>query len=345
MAQARVPGPVRTGGGKGAARTPGPFGRNDGPGSGKRFAVTVLDGVGIHRFFHSVAWRSALAQSARLVWNEGSGSLATSLGVDLYNLTLGKVFDPMPGVTWEPPFAEVMTGRDDDIRLRASRLRRRYWEELIVKGRRGGPAAAVAYLKRLEVERTESIRTLNDLASEARTLNDEVVAEIRRKLKFVAGVKLAADAGVGAIGFIAPPAGIAVQLVYGGVSYAIATRVTTSEAEANAAHQLSVGFASAAVDASANGAERVAKRFAEVAGTHSDEAAAIVKNLRAADQSVASNLASRLMLDHQVSLASRSAATANNLRFTAGALKYGAGGALYVYSVWLSYKDYEEAIK
>jgi len=152
-------------------------------GAGKQLAVTALDGVGIHKFFHSVAWRYSLAQSARLIWNEEKGSLASAVAVDLYNLTLGKVVDPLPGVNWEPPSAEVTTGQTEDIRQRASKLRRQYWETLIAKGQQSGPAAAVAYLKGLETIRAESIKNLNDLHHEALALNKGIEAEIHKKLK------------------------------------------------------------------------------------------------------------------------------------------------------------------
>jgi len=314
-------------------------------GLGKQLLVNVLNGVEMHKFFHSVAWRQSLAQSARLIWNEEKGSLGRAVAADLYNLTLGKVFDPLPGVKWEPPSAEVTTGKTEDIRQRASKLRRHYWDTWIAKGQQGGPAAAVAYVNGLKAVQAESIKNLNDLHREAMALNKGIEGEIHKKLKYVAGLKLGADASLGAIGFWAPPAGIAVQLLYGGANYAIETRVATSEEEAKAAKQLVVGFTSAGVDASAVSGEHLSKRFAEIAGTYSDEATSIAKNLHTADQSVATKLASTLTLDHKLKLAGQNAAKANNLKFTAGTLKYGVGGGLYLYSVWLSYNDFKDAIK
>lgn len=38
------------------------------------FTTTALDMVEVHRFLHSVAWRTAFVQSARLVWNNEKGS-------------------------------------------------------------------------------------------------------------------------------------------------------------------------------------------------------------------------------------------------------------------------------
>jgi len=60
---------------------------------------------------------------------------------------------------------------------------------------------------------------------------------------------------------------------------------------------------------------------------------------------VATKLASTLTLDHKLKLANQNLAKANNLKFTAGALKWGVGGGLYLYSVWLSYNDFKDAIK
>lgn len=255
------------------------------------------------------------------------------------------MIDKKPPAVWEPPSAEVKTGKIEDIRKRAAKLREEYWSTFITRGAQGA-GAALTYLKSLDARRTDAIKQMNDLHREAMQINRGIENEISRGLKFVAGTKFVADVGVTLAGFT--PGGLlvktGVQVIYGGANYVVQTQVAETETQAAASKQLVVGLTQNGADVASDGAREIAKRFAAASGDYSADAAAIAARLKEANHTASSRLTYTLMEQRKIGLASETIYKANNWKF-AGVVLKGASIALAGYSIYLSYEDFKSATK